>query len=145
MFGQFSWEDKTDSSLDFATGDGGFAVVGNQFAGFGGNFTKDVVDEGVHDGHTFLGHTSVGVDLFQYLVNVNSEGFYSSLFSFTGCFLGSFFGHIDKIEISCKKEGEGQREKEGKKVSWMASKRADVDICSNRGWSVARPKYFISA
>ena len=82
VFGQFSWEDKTDSSLDFATGDGGFAVVGNQFAGFGGDFTKDVVDEGVHDGHTFLGHTGVGVDLFQHLVNVNSEGFYSSLFFF---------------------------------------------------------------
>ena len=119
MFGQFSWEDKTDSSLDFATGDGGFTVVGNQFAGFGGDFTKDVVDEGVHDGHTFLGHTSVGVDLFQYLVNVNSEGFYSSLFSFTGCFLGSFFGHIDKIEISCKGKESDKVEGRRKEGEWI--------------------------
>ena len=27
VLGQFSWEDETDGSLDFATGEGGFLVV----------------------------------------------------------------------------------------------------------------------
>ena len=94
VFGQFSWQDKADRGLDFTTGDGGFAVVGDQFTGFGGNLSKDVVDERVHDGHTFFGHTGVGVDLFEHLVDVDGERFGSSLGSFTSFFC-SFFGHVE--------------------------------------------------
>ena len=70
VFGQFSGQDKADRGLDFTTGDGGFAVVGDQFTGFGGNLSKDVVDERVHDRHAALGDTSVGVDLLPHLVDV---------------------------------------------------------------------------
>ena len=100
MFGQFSWKNKTDSSLDFATGKGGFLVVANQFAGFGRDLVEDVVDERVHDGHTFLGHTGVWVDLFQDLVDVDRETFGAASTAFAaGGLLRGFlcwgFGHFD--------------------------------------------------
>ena len=75
VLGQFSWEDETDGSLDFATGEGGFLVVRAQFAGLTGDLAEDVVDEGVHDGHTFLGHAGVRVDLLEDLVDVDRERF----------------------------------------------------------------------
>ena len=53
---QVSWEDETDSSLDFATGEGGFLGVRAQLTSLTGDLAEDVVDEGVHDGHTFLGN-----------------------------------------------------------------------------------------
>ena len=75
MFGQFTRKDKTDSGLDFTTGKSGFLVVANQFTRFGRNLVENVVDEGVHDRHTFLGHTRVWVNLFQNLVDVDREAF----------------------------------------------------------------------
>ena len=65
MFGQLTGEDESDGSLNFAGGDGGFLVVGCKFGGFSGDTFEDVVDEGVEDGHGFVGDTSVGMDLFQ--------------------------------------------------------------------------------
>ena len=73
MLGQLSWEDETDGSLDFATGEGGFLVVCAQLAGLTGDLAEDVVDERVHDGHTFLGHAGVRVDLLEDLVDVDRE------------------------------------------------------------------------
>ena len=73
VLGQLSWEDETDGGLDFATGEGGFLVVRAQLAGLTGDFAEDVVDERVHDGHTFLGHAGVGVNLFEDLVDVDRE------------------------------------------------------------------------
>ena len=100
MFGQLSWEHQTDSSLDFATGKSGFLVVTNQLAGFSGYFVEDVVNEGVHDGHTFLRHTGVWVDLFQDLVDVDREAFGAARTAFgAGGLLRGFlcwgFGHFD--------------------------------------------------
>ena len=100
VFGQFSWKNKTDSSLDFATGKGGFLVVANQFAGFGRDLVEDVVDERVHDGHTFLGHTGVWVNLFQDLVDVDRETFGAARTAFgAGGLLRGFlcwgFGHFE--------------------------------------------------
>jgi len=95
VFGKFSWEDKTDSGLDFATGKGCFLVVCAKFSGFTGDFTKDVVDEGVHDGHSFFGHTGVWVNLFQDLVDVDRERFDTLLLAFGSCcFFASFLGHF---------------------------------------------------
>ena len=70
VFGQFSWKNKTDSSLDFATGKGGFLVVANQFAGFGRDLVEDVVDERVHDRHALLGDARVRVHLLEHAVDV---------------------------------------------------------------------------
>ena len=43
---------------------------------------KDVVHEGIHDGHGFAADTSVWVYLLKYLVDVNEVGFLSSLLTF---------------------------------------------------------------
>ena len=75
VLGQFTGQEKTDSSLDLPGGDGGTLVVVGQTAGFGGNALEDVVDEGVHDGHGLGGDTSVGVNLLQDLVDVDAVAF----------------------------------------------------------------------
>ena len=51
MFSQFSWEEETDSGLDFPGGDGGPLVVVSKTGSFSGNTLEDVVDKGVHDAH----------------------------------------------------------------------------------------------
>ena len=51
VLGQFTGEEETDSSLDLPGGDGGALVVVSEAGSFSGNALKDVVDEGVHDGH----------------------------------------------------------------------------------------------
>ena len=66
---------------------------------FGGDALEDVVDERVHDAHGFAGNSSVRVNLFQHLVDVDSITFLSlssplllainiGLFA---CFLFTFF------------------------------------------------------
>ena len=72
VLGQFTREQETDGGLDLSAGDGGTLVVVSQTAGLGGNALEDVVHEGVHDGHGFAGDTSVRVDLFQHLVDVDA-------------------------------------------------------------------------
>ena len=49
-------------------------VVGGKLSGLGGDTLKDIVDEGVHDGHSLLGDTGIRVDLLQHLVDVRRVG-----------------------------------------------------------------------
>lgn len=51
--------------LDLPRRDGGLLVVGGELAGLSGDALKDVVHEGVEDGHGTVGDTSVGVDLLE--------------------------------------------------------------------------------
>ena len=51
MFGQLSWKQKPDSSLDLPGRDGRPLVVMSQTGRFRRNSLKDVVHKGVHDGH----------------------------------------------------------------------------------------------
>ena len=74
MLGQFTGEEKPDGSLDFPGGDGGPLVVVGKTGGLGGDALEDVVDEGVHDGHSLGADTSVGVDLLEDLVDVDGVG-----------------------------------------------------------------------
>ena len=74
VLSEFTREKKTDSSLDFPTGDGRLLVVVCQAAGLGSNALEDVVDKRVHDAHGLAGDTSVGVDLLQDLVDVDRVG-----------------------------------------------------------------------
>lgn len=46
-------------------------VVACQVGGFVGNFVENIIDEGVHDGHGLGGNTSIWVNLFQHLVDIN--------------------------------------------------------------------------
>ena len=104
MFGQFSWKEKPDSGLDFPGGDGGPLVVVGKTGSFGCNALKDVIDKRVHDAHGLGGHTGVGVDLFQDLVDVDSIRFLTlavlllvSLGNGLGglsCLLGGFTGYF---------------------------------------------------
>ena len=75
VLGQFSGQEKPDSSLDFPRGDGCPLVVEGKTGSFSSDALEDVIDEGVHDGHGLAGNTGVGVDLLQHLVDVDGVGF----------------------------------------------------------------------
>jgi hypothetical protein len=70
VLGKFSWKHKSHGSLNLTRRESGLLVVSGKLSGFGGDTLKDIVDEGVHDGHTLLRDTGVRVDLLQDLVNV---------------------------------------------------------------------------
>merc|ERR1712088_134788 len=74
VLGELTREEEPDSGLDLAGGDGGPLVVVSQTAGLGSDSLKEIVDERVHDAHGLGGDTSVGVNLLQHLVDVDSVG-----------------------------------------------------------------------
>ena len=88
VLGELSWKDESDSRLDFSGGEGGSLVVLDELGGFTGEFTEDVVDEGVHDGHGSLGDTGLWVNLLQDSVDVDGEGLCSLLMSSDWSLLG---------------------------------------------------------
>ena len=98
VLGELSGKHKTNSGLDFSAGESGLLVVSGKLSGFGSNSLEDIVDEGVHDRHTLLGDTGIGVDLLQNLVNVGRVAFGSLLglldggSGLLGCLLGRFLG-----------------------------------------------------
>ena len=95
VFGEFSGKEELYGSLDFSEWESPLFIVSDELAGFNSDSIEDVVNERVHDAHGFLGDSSLGVDLFQHLVNVNAEGFNSLLVSllshnFFYCFSNGF-------------------------------------------------------
>ena len=74
VLGQLSGEEEPHRGLDLPGGDGGPLVVVSQTGSLSSDSGEDVVDERVHDAHGLAGDTSVGVDLLQHLVDVNSVG-----------------------------------------------------------------------
>lgn len=107
MLGQFTGQQQTDCSLDFAAGDGRPLVVVSQAGRLGGDALKDVVDEAVHDAHGLRGDAGVRVDLLQDFVDVDGVAFLplallllvslgdvlGSLAGLLGCFTANFRGH----------------------------------------------------
>ena len=75
VLGEFTGQKQTDGGLDFSAGDGGSLVVVSQPGCLGSDSLEDVVDKAVHDGHGLAGHSGVGVDLLQHLVDVDGVGF----------------------------------------------------------------------
>jgi len=71
VLGELTGQEETDGGLDLSAGDGRPLVVVSQSASLGSDSLEDVVDEAVHDGHGFAGHTSVWVDLLQDFVDVD--------------------------------------------------------------------------
>jgi len=71
VLGELTRQQQAHGSLDLPARDGGALVVVGQTASLGGDALEDVVDEGVHDAHGLAGHTGVGVDLLQHLVDVD--------------------------------------------------------------------------
>ena len=114
VLGQLSWQEQADSSLDFSAGDGGTLVVVGKTAGLSCDPLKDVIHEGVHDGHGLAGDTSVRVDLLQDLVHVDGIAFLplplallvprTGGFSLGGCLLGSLctwlWRHFDQTMLT---------------------------------------------
>ncbi len=74
VLGELSGEEEADGGLDLPGGDGVPLGVPGQAAGLTSEPLKDVVDEGVHDGHGLGGDTGVGVDLLEDLVDVRAVG-----------------------------------------------------------------------
>jgi hypothetical protein len=89
VLGEFTGKHETNGSLDFSAGKSCLLVVGGKLSGFSRNTLKDIVNEGVHDGHSLLGDTSIRVDLLQDLVNVRRVSFDALLlFGTAPCLLG---------------------------------------------------------
>ena len=117
VLGKLSGEHEADGGLDLPGGKGGLLVVLGELSGLSGDALEDVVDEGVHDGHSLLGDSGVGVDLLEDLVDVGAValdtllGFLSSgLLGGLGGFLAGGLGHFDK----CLRRGrEGERVRKG--------------------------------
>ena len=72
VLGKLSRKDQTASSLDWPGRDCLLLVVGSETRSFSSNSLKEIIDEGVHDGHGLLGDTNIGVNLLQHLVDVRS-------------------------------------------------------------------------
>ena len=85
MLGEFSWEEESDGGLDLSGGESVLLVVSDELGRLRGNLLEDVVDEGVHDGHGFLGDSSLWVNLLEDSVDVDGEG------------LGSLLGSLDDL------------------------------------------------
>jgi len=66
VLGQLTRQHQAHSSLDLTRGDGGLLVVASQASRLPSNLVKDVVDEGVEDGHGLGGNARVGVHLLQH-------------------------------------------------------------------------------
>ena len=92
VLGELTGKHEADSGLDLSRGKSGLLVVGGKLSGFGGDALEDIVDEGVHDGHTLLGDTGVGVNLLQDLVDVGRVRFDSLLLLLGGGLGGGLLG-----------------------------------------------------
>lgn len=79
VFCQLTRQQKSNSCLDFPTGDCWSFVVVGQTRRFSSDSFENVVHERIHDRHGLAGNTSVGMDLFQDFVDVDSETFLPAL------------------------------------------------------------------
>jgi len=75
VLGKFARKHKSDSSLDLARRKSRLLVVSSEFSSLSGNTLEDIVDEGVHDGHTLLADTGIRVNLLEHLVDVGAVRF----------------------------------------------------------------------
>ena len=78
MLGQFTRKEQTDSGLNFSTGQSSLVVVTSQIDSFIGQSLENIVDERVHDAHSTLADTHIGVDLLQHTVDVGGVRLQSS-------------------------------------------------------------------
>lgn len=79
-----------------------FLVLFGQSRSFRGDLVEGIKEERVYDVHGFLGDSDIGMDLLHYFVDVDREGFNSSLALSAGrrdCFfcLSLLFCHFNKI------------------------------------------------
>jgi hypothetical protein len=95
VLGEFTREHQTDSGLDLAARQSSLLVVSGKLSGLGGDTFEDIVNEGVHDGHSLLGDTGIGVHLLEHLVDVRGIRLDALLVLLaTGCLLGGCLGRL---------------------------------------------------
>jgi len=70
VLGKLSRKHQTNRRLNLARGQRTLLVVCAELSSLAGDALEDVVDEGVHDGHSLLADSRVGVDLLEHLVDV---------------------------------------------------------------------------
>ena len=104
VLGKLTRKHKTDSRLDLSGAQGGLLVVGGKLSGFVGNALEDVVNERVHDGHTLLGDSSIGVDLLEDTVDVSSISF-GTLLVLLGAGGGLLGGLLASLLAGCFSHG----------------------------------------
>ena len=105
VLGKLAREHKSHARLNLAGGKSGFLVVEGQAASFATQALEHVLDERVHDGHSFLGDAGVGVHLLQHLEDVCGVALRALLlaratsgFAAGFSFLGGTFNHFDVRE-----------------------------------------------
>ena len=96
MLGKLTWKGKSDSGLNLAGRKSLLLVVSGKFTGLSAYTLEDVVDERVHDRHTSLGDSGLGVNLLQHTVDVGRVRFLSLLSASTGGLLGGFSGFLGR-------------------------------------------------
>ena len=97
MLGKLTGKHETNGSLDLARAQGSLLVVGGELSSLTSDTLKDIVDEGVHDGHSLLGDAGVGVDLLEDLVDVRGvalDALLGSLLLVAGGLLGGLGGGL---------------------------------------------------
>ena len=75
MLGKLTGKHKSDSSLDLARGKRGLLVISSELSSLSGDTFEDIVDERVHDGHTLLANTGIGMNLLEHLLDVGAVRF----------------------------------------------------------------------
>jgi len=70
VLGEFTRKHETNSRLNFSRRQSRLLVVSGKLSGLCSNALKDVIDERVHDAHTLLRDSSIGMDLLEHLVDV---------------------------------------------------------------------------
>jgi hypothetical protein len=96
VLGKLTRKHEANGGLDLARAQGSLLVVGGELSGLSGDALEDVVDEGVHDGHTLLADTGVGVDLLEHLVDVGTVGFDALLAALLLAVGGSLLGGLGR-------------------------------------------------
>ena len=102
VLGELTGKGKSDGGLNLSAGQGLLLVVSCELSGLSAYSLEDVVDERVHDRHTSLGDTGLGVYLLQHTVDVCGVGFLAlssaggtALLGALSGFLGGSFCHFE--------------------------------------------------
>ena len=87
MLGKLSWKEKSHCSLNLAGRKGRLLCVSRQAGSFQSKSLKDIVNEGVEDGHSLLGDASVWVHLLQNFIDVRGVRLHLLGVLFASCLL----------------------------------------------------------
>ena len=96
VLGELTRKSKSDSGLNLSAGQGLLLVVSGEFTGLGAYTLEDVVDERVHDRHSALGDTGLGVNLLQHTVDVRGVGLLALSTTGGGALLGALSGFLGR-------------------------------------------------